>query len=362
MRRKQGLPFLMAALFLCGLAGCGGIASTPVKLHDSAKADTSVKTPAHGENIKVAHFVNGKLGDKAFFDSVERGLKKAQDVYGFETTSMEGGMDPAAWSSGLEKLTASGQYDIIVVGTTQMREIVRKLAGRYPQQRFVFYDDTIQGIPNVYAMIFTQREGSFLAGAFAAMVTTAPELKGANPEKRIGFIGGIDDRINHEFKSGYEQGAAYIDPEVQVVTSYVGDFVNQKKAKDLAKTQYLTQKVDIIYNVAGSAGFGLLKAGDEAGKYTIGVDSNQNPLYPGSVLTSMLKNIDESIFRALSIYRGGSLPFGTMEVLGVEESGIGIARDELYEKYVPHEIKEKMKDLESKLASGEIKVESSLKK
>lgn len=348
---------MMATLLLWGLAGCSG-ADSPER-QEPAKAETPYKTPAHNEHLKVVHYVSGNLGDKGFFDSADRGLKKAEYVFGYETSSVEGGEDSTAWEPGLEKLAASGLYDVIIAGTSKLREVVKELAGRYPEQQFVFYDDTIHGIPNVYAMLCSQSEGSFLAGAFAAMVTASPELSGANSEKKIGFIGGEDIDIINDFKSGYEQGALYIDPEVQVVASYVGDFVNQRKAEELAAKQYLSQ-VDIIYNVAGAAGLGLLKAGKEAGKYTIGVDINQNPLYPGSVLTSMLKNLDESVFRALSKIRGGSLPFGTTEVLGVKDSGIGIARDELYEKYVPNDIKEKMKDIESKIASGEIVVKSTL--
>lgn len=362
MRRKQGLWVMMTALFFWGLTGCGGADLTKTKRQEPTKSETSDKASVHEGRIKVVHYVGGKLGDKGFFDSAERGLKKAEYVFGFETSTVEGGEDSTVWKAGLEKLAASGVYDVIVVGTTPLRELVKELAGRYPKQRFVFYDDTIQGIPNVYAMLYSQSEGSFLAGAFAAMVSTSPELSGANPEKKIGFIGGVDNEIINDFKSGYEQGALFIDPDMQVVAVYVGDFVNQGKAKKLAKTQYLLQKVDIIYNVAGAAGLGLLKAGKEAGKYTIGVDSNQNPLYPGSVLTSMLKNVDESVFRALSKIRGGSLPFGTTEVLGVKVSGIGIARDELYEKYVPNIIKETIKDIEGKIASGEIRVKSSLTK
>ncbi|KRE47110.1 BMP family lipoprotein [Paenibacillus sp. Soil522] len=357
MRRKKGIWVMMAAIFLSLLAGCSG-ADSPER-QEPANAEKPYKTPAPNEYLKVVHYVSGNLGDNGFFDSADRGLKKAEYVFGFETSSVEGGEDSAAWEPGLEKLAASGLYDVIIAGTSKTREVVKELAVRYPEQQFMFYDDTIQGIPNVYAMICSQSEGSFLAGAFAAMVTTSPELSGANSDKKIGFIGGENDDIVNDFKSGYEQGALYIDPEVQMVASYVGDFVNQGKAEELAEKQYLSQ-VDIIYNVAGYAGFGLLKAGNEAGKYTIGVDSNQNPLYPGSVLTSMLKNMDESVFRALSKIRGGSLPFGTTEVLGVKEIGIGIARDELYEKYVPNEIKEKMKDIESKIASGEIVVKSTL--
>jgi basic membrane protein A len=188
-------------------------------------------------------------------------------------------------------------------------------------------------------------------------VTVSTELKAANPEKIIGFVGGMDIPIINDFKIGYEQGAHYIDPSVQIITSYVGDWANAPKGKELALAQY-NQKADIIYQVAGGAGLGVLEAGHSVGKYTIGVDSNQNVLYPGSVLTSMLKNISASLVRALGLYQKGTLPFGKNEVLGLKETGVGLAKDELYNSHVPKSIQDKMIEIEGKIASGEIKVKS----
>lgn len=351
---------LAAAMLMTAVIGCNNGDSTSPGRSEPSQTASAGGVQKGARTIKALHFVSGTLGDKGFFDSAERGMQKASFVYGFETETVEGGLDAANWEPRLDKLIASGAYDVIVVGTSTIRDLVVKLAERYPHQRFVFYDDTIQGVPNVYAMLYSQSEGSFLAGAFAAMATTDAGLKGANPDKVIGFIGGLDIDIIRDFESGYKQGARYIDPQIRVVSDYVGDFVNRAKATELAKRQYQSQKADIIYNAAGGAGLGLLKEGDLLGKYSIGVDSDQNPLYPGSVLVSVLKNVDESVFRALSEYRGDTLPFGETEVLGVKDGGVGIARDELYERYVPDDIKEKMKDIESKIASGEIKVESIL--
>jgi basic membrane protein A len=357
MRLKQWFPLVVAILCLWLPIGCAGYDLSRSAARNSDGSESS-KNHLASESIKVLHYVSGKLGDKGFFDSAERGIKKAQFVFGFETLTIEADPKPAVRKSELDKLAASETYDVIVV--SGMMEDVKELSGRYPKQRFIYYDGSIGGRPNVYTMRFSQSEGSFLAGAFAAMVTTSSSIKGTNSDKRIGFIGGMVSETINDFKYGYEQGAIYIDPDIQVIASYVGDFVNKGKAKELAAMQYTSQKVDIIYNVAGLAGIGGLKAGHEAGKYTIGVDNNQNSLYPGSVLTSMLKNVDESVFRALSKFRGGSLPFGGTEVLSIKEGGVGIARDELYEKYVPEQIKEEMKAIEFKIANGEIKVKSIL--
>ncbi|TJY39874.1 BMP family ABC transporter substrate-binding protein [Cohnella pontilimi] len=332
-------------------AGCGG------KSGDSEKSSNS----SGGGDIKSAvYYVNGTLGDKGFFDSAQAGFQKAGTDLGIDIKTVEGGNNQADWASSLESLVASKKYDVVLTGTIQMVDIVKDLAKRYPDQKFIFFDEVINDIPNVYSMLYSQSEGSFLAGAFAALVTTSTELKGANPDKVIGFVGGVDDPIVNDFKSGYEQGAQYIDKDVKIITSYVGDWSNAPKAKELTLAQYNTQKADIVYQVAGGAGLGTLEAGNEAGKYSIGVDANQNPLYPGSVLTSMLKNIDTSVFRAFQLLQQGKLPLGKTEVLGLKEGGVGIAKDDLYAQYVPKSIQDKIAEIEKKLSTGEIKVESTL--
>ncbi|MGO4274895.1 BMP family protein, partial [Paenibacillus sp. TAF58] len=311
--------------------------------------------------INAVYFVNGTLGDKGFFDSAQRGVKQAGETLGMTVKTVEGGTNQADWPSGLESLASSGKYDVIVLGTSQMTDIIKDVAKRYEKQKFIFFDEAITGLPNVYSMTYSQNEGSFMAGAFAALVTTSTELKGANPEKVIGFIGGMDIPIINDFKAGYEQGAKYVDPAITVVASYVGDFANAPKGKELALAQYNSQKVDIAFNVAGGAGLGLLEAGNSLGKYSIGVDSNQNGLYPGSVLTSMVKAIDNSVLRALTLFSQDRLGFGKNEVLGIKEGGVGLAKDELYGKHVPKAIQDKIMDIEQKLNKGEIKVQSTLK-
>lgn len=349
---KSGIVLMVLAIVLAGCGSAGGNTSGG-KSPDQGKADS-------GEKLKVAYYVNGTLGDKAFYDSAQRGMGRIKNELGVETKTIEGGTNQADWPAGFESLVSSGKYDIVITGTFQMYDTMIDVASRYPDQKFIFFDGSIPDLPNVYSMSYSQSEGSFLAGAFAALATTSTELKGANPDKVIGFIGGQDIPIINDFKAGYEQGAHYIDKDVKIVASYVGDFFNAPKGKELALAQYNLQKADIAFNVASAAGLGLLEASKEAGKYAIGVDSNQNELYPGSVLTSMMKNIDASIFRAIDLHQKGELTFGSSEVLGLKETGVGLAKDDLYEEHVPKAIKDKMIEIEQKLMNGEIKVESIL--
>lgn len=353
------LVLMMSILAACG-GNNGGSNNEGGSNNNGAAGTTNNDNQPEEDVLSVGYYVNATLGDKSFFDSAQRGIEQAEEELGYEIKTIEGGTNQADWAAGLESMVASKQYDIILAGTSQMTEIVTDVARRYPDQNFIFFDNAIEDLPNVYSMIYSQSEGSFLAGAFAGLVTTSTELESANEDKMIGFVGGMDIPIVNDFKAGYEQGAKYIDPEIEVVSSFIGDFEDAPKAKELALAQYNSQNVDIVFQVAAAAGLGVLEAGSEQGLYTIGVDSNQNSLYPGSVLTSMMKNIDASVFRALEMYKEGTLPFGEVEVLGIEDNGVGLAKDELYEEYVPQSIIDRMVEIEEKVRNGEITVESIL--
>ncbi|VEF47305.1 basic membrane lipoprotein [Bacillus freudenreichii] len=356
MRKKFNSKFLVAifASIMLILAACGGEKSS----NDEGK--DSKGTSDTGDELSVGYYVNATLGDKSFFDSVKRGVDQAEKELGYKVKTIEGGTNQGDWAAGIESMVSSGKYDVILVGTSQTVEMVDELAQKYPDQKFIFFDDVVDQ-PNVYSMTYSQSEGSFLAGAFAGLVTTSDELEGGNPEKVVGFVGGMDIPIINDFKSGYEQGAHYVDKDIKVVSSIIGNFADAPKAKELTLSQINSQKADIVYQVAAAAGLGVLEAANEKGVYSIGVDSNQNDLYPGSVLTSMMKNLDTSTFRALEMFKDGDLPFGTHEELGVKEEGVGLAQDDLYDEHVPQSIRDKMDEIQQKLSDGEIEVKSTLK-
>ncbi|MED2009635.1 BMP family ABC transporter substrate-binding protein [Brevibacillus borstelensis] len=352
---KIGASLLILSMALTGCGGGSG-ADNAAKPKEASKGDA--KTDASAEKkLSVGYYVSGNLGDSGFFDSAKEGLDKAEKELGIEVKTVQGGANQSDWPTGLESMVASKKYEVIVVGTSQMKETTIDLAKRYPEQKFIYFDETITDVPNIYSVRYNQREGSFLAGAFAAMVTTSTDLKAANPDKTIGFLGGMDIPIINDFKAGYEQGAQFIDPEVKVISSFVGDFNNAPKGKELSLAQYNSQNVDIIFTVAGPAGIGGLEAAKESGKYAIGVNSNQNMVQPGHVLTSMLKNVGNSIYRAIDLYKKGDLPFGQNESLGIYEEGVGLAKDDLYNEHVPQAIRDKMDELQVKVVSGEIKIE-----
>jgi len=318
------------------------------------------------KKLKVVLYINGALGDKSFFDSANRGIERAIKELGIEGKVIEGGYDPARWEPDLEQLS-EGDWDIIIVGTWQMTENLKKIAPEHPDKKYFIFDTTVDyskgNLDNVYSILYKQNEGSFLVGALAAMITTS-DMPLANPEKTIGFLGGMDIPVINDFKVGYIQGAHYIDPDIKVLVSYAGSFSDPAKGKELVLAQY-DQGADISFNVAGETGLGLLDAAKEKNRYAIGVDSDQYLMFKDSdpekaahIVTSMMKNVDNSLFRGIKLHMEGKLEYGKAEALGIKEGGVGVADNENYKKLVPEEFRKKIKELEEKIINGEIVVDT----
>ncbi|MBI9106235.1 MAG: BMP family ABC transporter substrate-binding protein [Spirochaetales bacterium] len=326
-------------------------------------ADDTAKTVSE-EPVKVVLYLNGTLGDKSFFDSASDGIKKAGTELGIKAKVIEGGYDASRWEPDLTQL-CEGDWDIIVAGTWQTQEILEKLAPLNPDKKFFTYDTSVSydkgGLDNVYSILYLQNEASFLVGALGAMITTS-DMPQANAKKSIGFLGGMDIDVINDFKIGYVEGAAYIDPAVDVKVAYAGAWNDPAKGKELTLA-FFDQGADISFNVAGETGLGGLDAAKERNKYTFGVDSDQYALYAVSdpkkaanIVTSMLKNVGASLYRGIKMHQEGTLVYGQAEFLGIAEGGVGIAKNENYTKLVPADFQKKIEEIEIKILNKEIKV------
>lgn len=347
---KKALAFLMILVMAIGLAACG---------------TTAPETPAGSgdEPLRVALLLNGTLGDKSFFDSADRGLQLAKEKYGdrFEYTTVEMTTDETKWLPTLYDYADDGTWDIIIAGTWQMAEPYAEVAPQYPDQKFFIFDQdmdyTAGDFGNIYSIMYKQNEGSFLAGAIAARLSET---------KTIGFLGGMENPVINDFLVGYIQGAKYVEEDVKVVVSFVGNFYDTPKGKDLALAQYQQNGVDVGFNVAGLAGLGQIDAAQEVEKFAIGVDSDQALILgePAAnfIPTSMLKNVDQSILRAIDMEFEGTVPYGEAEILGIAENGVGIADNEYYQKLVPQEIRDEIAELSDMILSGEIVVDTAFGK
>ena len=321
------------------------------------------KEAADEGKVKVVLYVNGTLGDKSFFDSAARGIDQAVKELGIVGKVVEGGFDSSRWEPDILQL-AEGDWDIVIAGTWQLQEFVEKIAPNHPEKKFFTYDTTVNydngNLGNVYSILYSQNEASFLTGALAAMITTS-DLPLANADKVIGFLGGMDIPVINDFKVGFEEGAAYIDPAVKVLVMYAGSFSDSAKGKELTLAMF-DQGADITFNVAGQVGLGGIDAAKEQNKYTLGVDSDQYMEFvetdaekASHIVTSMMKNVDYSIFRGIEMHIAGTLKYGEAEILDIEKGGVGLADNENYQKVATAEMRAKIDEIAKKITSGEIK-------
>lgn len=370
---KRVLSLVLAVMMIFSLAAC---AKGPEKTPD--EGTQGGETPAaEGKSYKAALLLNGTLGDKSFFDSANSGLQQLKDELGadkfdFEVNQM--GATPAdepKWEPTLLEYCETGKYDVIIVGTYQMIDALENASEQFPDQKFIFFDETYDfenrvNNHNIYNTLYKQNEVSFLVGAAAAMMTTDGNLKNIDPSSKvIGFLGGMENPIINDFLVGYIQGAKTIEPDVKVQIGYVGNFYDSAAGKEIALAQYQSGGADVGYNVAGAAGLGQIEAAVDTDKYAFGVDSDQAALMPEKahvIPTSALKNVGNSIYQAISLDMEGKLEYGKAESFGFAEGGVEIVKDAHYEEMLPEEIRNKIDELEQKIISGEIVVDSALGK
>jgi basic membrane protein A and related proteins len=311
------------------------------------------------ETIKVVNLINGVLGDKSFFDSADRGMQRVMEDYPqVEVKTIEAGVDPAKWQAALEDAAANEDYDVMILGTYQMSEFLEMVAPQYPDKKFIIYDVSVdyskEGLDNVYSVTYKQNEGSYMAGVYVGLMSESGI---------VGVVGGQDIPVINDFIAGYEQGAKAYGVE-NVIVQYAGGWNDPAKGKELALAMY-QQGADYVFQVAGGTGVGVFQAAQELEQFAIGVDSDQaliiaetNPEQAEFIPTSMLKNVDNSLYRAMKLYIEGTLPFGEAEALGVAEGGVGLAKNEYYDKMTPDDVKAKIEEVEQMLIDGEIVVDT----
>ena len=344
-------------------------ATEPVEVQTESEAFEAPE----GTHYKAALLLNGNLGDKSFYDSANEGLERlrdelGEDVFDFKVEQMGGtAADEAKWEPTLLDYCDTGDYDVIIMGTWQMADALARAAEEYPDQKFIFFDEEFDfegnGNPeNVYNVMYKQNEVSYLVGAAAAMMTTDDSIEGIDPDNHIiGFLGGMDNSVINDFLVGYIQGAADIDPDIEVAVGFVGDFVDSTKGKDIALSQYQSG-ADVGFNVAGNAGLGQIEAAKDEGKYAFGVDSDQAALLPDYadyIPTSALKNVGKSLYLAIQKDMLGELKYGTEETYGFKEGGVALVKDAHYEKMLSENIRTKLDELEQSIIDGDIVVNTS---
>lgn len=288
----------------------------------------------------------GGKDDKSFNSAAYAGAKKAEKELGLELKYVE-----ATDNNSLESLHrnfAQKKYDLIIgIGFAQA-DAVKKVAQLFPDIKFVIVDGEINE-KNVKSLLFQEHEGSYLVG-YAAGLKTKTNV--------VGFLGGMDIPLIRRFQKGYEAGVKAAQPKAQVIVNYIGStgeaWNNPSKAKELSLSM-ISQKADVIFHAAGASGSGLFDAAHDKKIYAIGVDSNQNGLKPGVVLTSMLKKVDVAVFEVIKSVKNNEFKSGVSR-FGISNAGVDWAFDENNKSlWSDSEIK-KMNKVKSDISSGKISV------
>lgn len=350
---------LLLCMMVVTLSACGNKTSK----QDPAASNTEKK--------KEIYVLLKNRGDLSYWDSMASGGDRAKKDFAdkaninvIETTA-----DMTAHLNAMYDAIDKGA-DLIVTAA-DFKDNVVKVAEEYPNVGYVVQGEDISSRSDkIYSFDFRSSEGAFLAGVAAADVASSKSLQGVSGSKTIGFIGGMDETmVIQEFLMGYIQGAKFYDPSTKIVSNYVGNWNDPDKAKTQALTQYNDAKADVIFACAGGSGNGVHTAAAQAGKYVIGVDSNQALMYEKDkniqqrFVTSVMKEIGNGVYNTIKAYLdNGTLPYGKYEILGLKDQAVSIIEDEALDKVLSENGKAKLAEAKEKISSGEIKVESAIGK
>ncbi|MCU1557925.1 MAG: hypothetical protein JWN09_1920 [Microbacteriaceae bacterium] len=321
----------------------------------SSSAPSGTSTSASPLSISAP--LSGQLGDKSFMDSANDGLTRAAKELGVKVKVVQAGADDApAWERNLTEASSSGNYGLIVTGGTVVASTLKKVAKQFPNQKYLIFDSPSVG-KNVTGISYAQNEGAFLVGALSALITDNPAtFPRATGSKKIGVAGGMDIPVIRDFIVGFEQGAKAVDPNVTVDVRFINDFASAQKGYDVATAQF-KDGADVVYQVAGAAGLGVLQAAEDSGRYAIGTDSDQNGIHPDSTPASAIKSVGNTVYNGIKSFQAGTLKFGTTIPGDIANSGVGIAFND---KLVPKDIQDKVDALRKQVVDGTIKVKSAL--
>ncbi|MDQ1901117.1 BMP family ABC transporter substrate-binding protein [Paracoccus sp. WLY502] len=285
--------------------------------------------------------LGGKF-DKSFNEAAFNGAQRWAEETGGTYKELEM-QSEAQREQALRRLAETGANPIVMTGFA-FGDVLNQVAPDYPDTDFAIIDMVVEQ-PNVQSIVFTEEQGSYLAGIMAAM---------ASKSGTVGFIGGMDIPLIHKFECGFAQGFKAARPDGTVLINYTGTtpaaWNDPVKGGELAKAQ-ISQGADVIYAAAGGTGIGVLQAAADEGILSVGVDSNQNHLHPGKVLTSMVKRVDNAVYDA---FKNGVEP--GVKVMDLEAGGVDVAIDDNNKPLVTPEMQAAVDEAKAKIASGEITV------
>lgn len=283
----------------------------------------------------------GGLGDESFNDSAWRGLKEAQEDFDIEINVIESNT-MTDYTPNLSSMAEQG-YDLVFGIGFLFEDSMKEVSSMYPDVKFGIVDAVVDA-PNVVSITFDEHKGSFLAGVVAGLRTETDH---------VGYIGGMETSLIKKFEAGFRAGVKAVNPDASVSIAYTGAFDDPQAGKELAFTQF-DQGADVIYHASGACGIGVIKAANERGLFAIGVDSPQNSLAPSSVLTSMIKKVDNAVYQEVKRMVNDNFE-AEIHSYGLENDGVGVYRPQL-NNMVSQETINTVDEYRQKIIDGEVEV------
>lgn len=336
---------IWAALAVICLVGCNsGDSNQPA-------AQAGGGAPSQNQPLVVGVvFDSGGRGDKSFNDSAWAGVQRAEKDLGLKESDVKtvDSKSESDYEGNLTQLADSGCSLVFAVGISQ-GQALSNVAGKFPNTKFAIIDADVP-LKNVRSIVFSEEQGSFLAGYLAGLVTKTG---------KIGFVGGKKIPLIEKFEAGYEAGAKTANPSVDILPAkYTESWDDTSMGKAAAETLF-AGGADIVYHAAGRCGLGVIEAAKEAGKFAIGVDSDQDGQAPGNVLTSMVKHVDEAVYQTIKDVKDGKFQAGGKRY-DLAANGVGLTDFQYTKNVIGQANIDKVKSEAEKIKSGAIKVPTTL--
>lgn len=334
---------IILSLMMFFLISCGE------KKNEEVETGSIKQENVNSETVEIAVvYSTGGLGDNSYNDATKRGLEQAKEELGIVYDEYEPKDPNMEAENKLREYCEAEKYSLIVATGFTMKDALINVAKDFPEQNFVIIDERIEGMPNVASLTFKEHEGSFLAGALAAMMTKS---------NVVGYVGGAEAPVIQKFEIGFEQGAKYVNNEIKFLPVYIGgtNAFNDPTSAKMKTSALLDQKADVIYHASGASGSGVFQAVKDRGVYAIGVDSNQDSLIKGTILTSMIKKVDTAVLDTIKEVCGNKFEAKVYE-FGVKEGGVGLTDFEFTKDIIGEENLNKLIEIRDKIVSGEIVV------
>jgi len=314
---------------------------------------------AAGGDIRAALVTDvGGLGDQSFNDSANTGLERAEAEFGIETTVLESAT-PTDYVTNLTQLADQGFSPIFAVGFL-FTDAINEIAPQYPDTQFGLVD-TVAEVDNVASLVFTEEQGSYLAGVVAGLMTQQDTDFTTADDQVVGFLGGLEgSELIIKFEAGYAAGVESVCPDCEVISQYAGTtpdaFNDPARGQEIAFSMN-DSGADVIYHASGATGAGLFDAATDRGFFAIGVDSDQAPLFPEApILTSMVKRVDNAVFNVIEQSANGEFPGGETTAYSLEDEGVGLAGFGQFEDVVPAELTTAVEEAQAGIIDGSITV------